>query len=120
MEGIKSDRPEFIHRVFKQLVNDIKCGNQPIPKLKQALQELNDRSIPPELLTISLVLRKSPEDYEHTCKQSRLGTKQRLCKDDTLVYYKSHIKQAVYDKQRQSSRYFKLFLNLIVLMTSVM
>ncbi|HEX6028567.1 MAG TPA: hypothetical protein VFY64_05955 [Nitrososphaeraceae archaeon] len=43
MEDIKSDRPEFIYRVFRQLVNDIKDGNNPIPKLKQALQELTSR-----------------------------------------------------------------------------
>jgi DNA polymerase I len=97
MEGIKSDRPEFIHRVFRQLVKDIKHGNDPIAKLKQALDELNNRKVPPELLAISLVLRKNPEEYEHSCKQSQLGAKLGLRKGDTLVYYKSHIKQSVYD-----------------------
>jgi hypothetical protein len=97
MEALKSDRPEFIHRVFRQLVNDIKYGNSPIPKLKQALQELNSRKVPPELLAISLVLRREPEEYEHSCKQSRLGAKLGLHKGDTLVYYKSDIKKPVYD-----------------------
>jgi DNA polymerase elongation subunit (family B) len=97
MEGIKSDRPEFIRRVFRQLVNDINYGNDPFPKLKQALKELNSRNVPPELLAISLVLHKDPEEYEHSCKQSRLGAKLGLHKGDTLVYYKSHIKQPVYD-----------------------
>lgn len=32
MEGIKSDRPEFIHRMFMQLVHDIKNDTNPIPK----------------------------------------------------------------------------------------
>ena len=90
MEGLKSDRPKFIHRVFRQLVNDIKDGNNPIPKLDKALQELNSRNIPPELLAISLVLRKDPAEYEHSCKQSRLGAKLGLHKGDTLVYYKSN------------------------------
>jgi DNA polymerase elongation subunit (family B) len=103
MEGIKSDRPEFIRRVFRQLINDIKYGNDPIPKLNQALEELNSRNVPSELLTISLILRKDPTEYEHSCKQNRLGTKLGLHKGDTLVYYKSDIKQPVYDtktKQR--------------------
>lgn len=39
MEGIKSDRPEFIHRVFRQLVEDIKNDDNPIPKLKEALYQ---------------------------------------------------------------------------------
>lgn len=97
MEGIKSDRPEFIHRAFKQLVNDIKYGNDPIQNLKQALDELNNKSIAPELLAISLVLRKNPEDYEHSCNQSRLGAKLGLQKGDILVYYKSDVKRLVND-----------------------
>jgi hypothetical protein len=99
MEGIKSDRPEFIHRVFRQLVNDIKYGNDTIPQVKQALDELNNRNVPPELLAISLVLRKDPEEYEHRSKQSRLGAKLGLHKGDTLVYYKSDIKQLTYDSK---------------------
>lgn len=97
MEGIKSDRPELIHRIFKQLIDDIKYDNNPIPKLKQALDELDNRSVPPELLAISLVLRKNPEDYEHSCKQSRLGAKLGLQKGDILVYYKSDIEKSVYN-----------------------
>jgi DNA polymerase elongation subunit (family B) len=97
MEGIKSDRPEFIHRVFKQLINDIKYGNNPIPRLKHALKELNTRSVPPELLAISLVLRENPEEYEHSCKQSMLGCRLGLHKGDTLVYYKSNLEKTVYD-----------------------
>lgn len=59
MEGIKSDRPEFIHNVFMQLVYDIKNDINPIPKLRQALGRLDSRQVPPESLAISLVLRKN-------------------------------------------------------------
>jgi hypothetical protein len=97
MEGIKSDRPEFIHRVFMQLVQDIKNDTNPIPKLKQAFQQLDCRQVPAESLAISLVLRKNPEEYSQICKQSRLGTKLGLRKDDTLVYYKCDTQQPVYD-----------------------
>jgi hypothetical protein len=48
--SIKSDRSKFIHNLFRQLVNDIKYGNDPFPKLNQALQKLNSKNIPPELL----------------------------------------------------------------------
>jgi hypothetical protein len=103
MEGIKSDRPEFIHRVFMQLVYDIKNDINPIPKLKHALQQLDSRQVPPEWLAISLVLRKNPEDYSQVCKQSRLGTKLALRKDDTLVYYKCDMQQPVYDVKRKQN-----------------
>jgi hypothetical protein len=48
-----------------------------------------------------------------------LGAKLGLYKGDTLVYYKSDIKQLVYDT-RQGSKYCKLFLNLTILTISVM
>src|SRR5436853_184820 len=41
MGGLKSDRPEFIHTAFRQLVNDIKNGVNPIPKLRQSLLALD-------------------------------------------------------------------------------
>jgi DNA polymerase elongation subunit (family B) len=59
MEGIKSDRPEFIRRVFGQLVEDVKNSVNPIPKLKEALYQLENRQVSPELLAVSLVMRKN-------------------------------------------------------------
>jgi DNA polymerase I len=97
MEGIKSDRPEFIHRAFMLLVQDIKNATNPIPKLRQAFQQLDCRQVPPESLAISLVLRKNPEEYSQVCKQSRLGVKLGLRMGDTLVYYKCDMQQPVYD-----------------------
>jgi hypothetical protein len=98
MEGIKSDRPEFIRGVFTQLVNDIKDDINPIPKLKQALQQLDSRSVSPDQLAMSLVLRKNPEEYTQICKQSILGGKLGLRKDDTLVYYKCDKQELVHDR----------------------
>ena len=89
MEGVKSDRPEFIHRVFTQLVYDIKNDITPIINLKQALRQLDSRLVPPEQLAISLVLCKNPQEYTQICKQSLLGSNIELRKDDALVYYKS-------------------------------
>ena len=89
MEGIKSDRPEFIRRTFQQLVEDIKNDLNPISKLKQAFNQLDQKQIPSELLAISLPLRKNPDEYENDCIQKRLGLKLGLHRGDTLVYYKS-------------------------------
>jgi DNA polymerase I len=97
MEGIKSDRPEFIHRVFRQLVDDIKNNTDPIPKLRQAFHQLDSRQIPAEQLAISLVLRKNPEDYTQICKQRILGTKLGLHKNDTLVYHKCDKQEIIHD-----------------------
>ncbi len=104
MEGIKSDRPEFIHTVFMQLVHYIKNDMNPIPKLRHALQQLDSRQVPPESLAISLVLRKNPEEYTQVCKQNRLGTKLGLRNGDTFVYYKCDLQQSVYDvKSKQDA-----------------
>jgi len=88
MEGIKSDRPEFIQNTFKEMVKDIHKDTNPIPKLKQALEELDQRQVPKERLAMSLTLTKNPKDYTNDCLQKRLGSKLRLKKGDTLVYYK--------------------------------
>ena len=71
MEGIKSDRPEFINRVFRQLVDDIKNDIDPIPKLRQAFQHLNGRQVQVEQLAISLVLRKNQKSrrLSQICKR---------------------------------------------------
>jgi DNA polymerase elongation subunit (family B) len=97
MEGIKSDRPEFIHVIFRQLVDDIQNDINPIHKLRRLLRQLDNRQVPPEQLAIPLVLRKNPEEYVQVCKQSRLGTKLGLRKDDTLVYYKCNKQEPVHD-----------------------
>ena len=104
MEGIKSDRPEFIHNMFMQLVQNIKNDTNPIPKLRQAIQQLDSRQVLPESLAISLVLRKNPEEYSQVCKQSRLGTKLGLRKGDTLVYYKCDTQEPVYDVKSKQDK----------------
>jgi hypothetical protein len=95
MEGIKSDRPKFIHKTFMQLVDDIKNGTNPIPNLKLVVDDLNQRSVPVEMLAISLVLRKDPDKYTNDCKQRRLGIKRGLRKGDILIYYKSHVEESI-------------------------
>ncbi|CAN5860989.1 hypothetical protein BH23THE1_BH23THE1_28330 [soil metagenome] len=105
MEGIKSDRPEFIQTTFREMVEDIKNDTNPIPKLKGALEELDQRQIPIERLVISLVLKKDPGDYIHDDKQKRLGTKLRLRKGDTLTYYKCDKQETIIgEKGKEKTR----------------
>jgi DNA polymerase family B/Primase X len=117
MEGMKSDRPKFIHRAFRQLVNDIKNDTDPIPKLKDALRQLENRRVSPKLLAISLVMRKNPEEYEQNCNQSRLGSKLGLRKGDTLVYYKCNTGEITYDSENPQeisyTEYKKMLINSI-------
>ena len=100
MEGIKSDRPEFIHKKFLQSIEDIKNHTDPIPRIKESIRQLDRRQVPAEQLAISLVLRKNPEEYTQFCKQSFLGSKLGLRKDDTLIYYKCDKQELVYDTAR--------------------
>jgi DNA polymerase elongation subunit (family B) len=89
MEGIKSDRPEFIQTAFKEMVKDIQEDVNPIPRLNQALEDLNKRQVLKERLAISLTLTKDPQEYANDCLQKRLGTKLRLSKGNILTYYKA-------------------------------
>lgn len=100
MEGIKCDRPEFVQRIFMQLIDDIKNHTDPIPKIKDAIQQLDHRQVPAKQLAVSLVLRKNPEEYTQICKQSVLGSKLGLRKEDTLIYYKCDKQELVYDTAR--------------------
>jgi DNA polymerase I len=56
-EGEKSDRPEFFHKVYSQLIEDIiKQERDPIPNLREAIRKL-DLKANPDLLKISKVLK---------------------------------------------------------------
>lgn len=97
MEGIKSDRPEFIQTTFIEMIKDIQNNVSPIPNLRQRFEELDGRQIPKERLSISSVLTKNPIDYTHDDKQKRLGIKLSLKKGDTFTYYKCDKQELAYD-----------------------
>jgi DNA polymerase elongation subunit (family B) len=107
MEGIKSDRPEFVQTTFREVVKDVQEDNNPIPRLKGGLEELDRRQIPKERLSISLILTKNPQDYVNDCLQKRLGSKLKLGKGNILTYYKSDKQVIIYDKLgKQRTRTF--------------
>lgn len=101
MEGIKSDRPEFIQSAFREMVKDVQEDVNPILKLKQSLEDLDRRQVAKERLEISLTLSKNPQDYVNDCLQKRLGTQLKLKKCDTLVYYKCNKQIRVCDQLRK-------------------
>ena len=74
-EGNKSDRPEFVNNVFKQLVKDVvKDSIDPIPNLRRAMSDLEQVpcKINPDLLKISKVLvRILKITYPRVVKQPR-------------------------------------------------
>ena len=108
MEGIKSDRPKFIQLAFMQVVNDIRNDINPIPKLKLAVEDLNHRRVPADMLEMSLVLKKNPQEYANDCKQRTLGTKLGLRKGDILIYYKSYVEESIHNTNSEPLRTTKV------------
>ena len=109
MEGIKSDRPEFVRRTFLQMVGDIKDNFNPLHNIRKSLDDLNDKRVSIDQLAISLVLHKNPDEYvQLECKQRRLGLKRNLRKGDTLVYYKTDIAESFYDPNTRQMTHLKI------------
>ena len=88
-EGIKSDRVEWVRKTFEQLVDDYKNCVNPIPKLKEALLNLEQWTIkePERVLHKTTRLGKDPEDYENNCLQKRIGLEVGLKRGDTVNHY---------------------------------
>ncbi len=99
MEGIKSDRPEFIQTAFREMINDIKNDINPFRRLRRAVNELESRQVSSQRLSISLTLNKNPHEYANDCLQKRLGTKNNLKKSDSLLYYKCDKQEVAKDHQ---------------------
>jgi DNA polymerase elongation subunit (family B) len=88
-EGIKSDRVEWVRSTFVALANDYKNGIDPIPKIKNALSNLEHWSIiePEKMLLKTSRLGKDPEDYENNCLQKRIGLDLALGRGEIINYY---------------------------------
>ena len=58
-EGIKSDRVEWVRKVFIEMVKDYKNGRDPIPNLRKAFSDLEQWSIqnPENVLLKTIRLR---------------------------------------------------------------
>ena len=90
-EGIKSDRVEWVRKVFIEMVQDYKNGRDPIPNLRKAFSDLEQWSIqnPENVLLKTIRLRQDPEDYKNNCLQKKIGLDLDLSRGDTASYYLS-------------------------------
>jgi DNA polymerase, archaea type len=114
-EGIKSDRVEYVRNVFLQMIDDYKNNVNPVPKLKQAFSNLEQRSIqnPKQALLKSIELRKDPHDYANDCVQKRLGLELGLKRGDIVSFYLSDNNKQKYsfDVRQCSTRQYRTMLN---------
>jgi len=88
-EGIKSDRVKWVRNAFAQVIEDYKNGFNPIPKLKQAISDLEQWNIkePKKILLKTTKIGKDPEDYENNCISKRIGVELGLRRGDIASYY---------------------------------
>jgi DNA polymerase, archaea type len=91
-EGEKSDRPEFFHKVYDQLINDIiKQETDPVPNLRKAFSDLDSKANP-DLLKISKLLNKELEEYNPTTQIYNIAKALGSKKGDLIEYYSSNLK----------------------------
>jgi DNA polymerase elongation subunit (family B) len=96
MEGNKSDRPEFVHDVFRQILNDIVVEQiDPIPTIRKAISDLESGSvINPDKLKIYKRLGENPEDYKSKTSQCAvIGKALGAKKGDLIGYFDADVKK---------------------------
>jgi DNA polymerase I len=96
MEGKKSDRPEFVHDVFRQILNKIVVEQtDPIPTLRNAMSDLElGNIINPDKLKIYKRLGENPEDYKSKTSQCAvIGKSLGAKKGDLIGYFDADIRK---------------------------
>ena len=88
MEGIKSDRPPWIHKLEKHLALDLKNNTSPTVNLRNEYRKMEEGQVPLEELQIKLVLQKNPNEYPENSLQRRLSLEKG--EGDSIIYYKSN------------------------------
>jgi DNA polymerase elongation subunit (family B) len=86
-EAKKSDRFEYTRQTFADFVDDYATGIDPTIKLNKRRLQLERGEVSAELLSITIILQKNPEDYLKGSVQYILGTKLGLCKGQPLTYW---------------------------------
>jgi DNA polymerase elongation subunit (family B) len=92
LEGIKSDRPLWIHLLQKDFVDDLRHDRDPTAKLRKAYLEMESGLVPSELLVISTTIKKDPIEYSDNTYQRIVGSQVRAKEGDIIKYYKSTTK----------------------------
>ena len=93
MEGIKSDRPQWIQKLERQFASDLKNDINPIENLKKEYRKMEDGRVPIEELQIKLVLQKNPNEYLDNSLQRRISLEKgegNIQQGDSIIYYKSN------------------------------
>ena len=88
MEGIKSDRPPWIHKLIRHFAIDLKNGIDPTLNLRKEYRKMEEGQVPILDLQIKLVLQKNPEEYSENSLQRRISSDKK--EGDSIIYYKSN------------------------------
>lgn len=95
-EGKKSDRCEFVKKIFNEVITSVlKNNTNPIPTLVKAMSTLDSGRINPKLLKKSIRLGKNPEDYtSQSCQVAKIGKAVGARKGELVEYFDSNIKKS--------------------------
>jgi DNA polymerase, archaea type len=104
LEGIKSDRPLWIHLLQKDFVDDLRHDRDPTAKLRKAYVEMESGLVPSELLVISTTIKKDPIEYSDNTYQRIVGSQVRAKEGDIIKYYKSTTKGQAHSNPSLLSR----------------
>lgn len=88
-EGDHSDRPEYFHKVYDQVIKDvIEHETDPYPNLKNAFSDLDARKVDPDLLLKTVELGQNPEDYKFQNSQTaQVGHALKKRKGELIKFY---------------------------------
>ena len=94
-EGKKSDRCEFVKRIFNDVITSIvKKNASPVPNLVKAMSALESGRVNPKLLKKSIRLGQNPKDYvSQTCQAAKIGNAVGAKRGELVEYFDSNIKK---------------------------
>ena len=95
-EGKKSDRCEFVKKIFDDvIISIVKNNTNPIPGLVKAMSALESGRVNPKLLKKSIRLGQNPKDYtSQTCQAAKIGKAVGAKKGELVEYFDSNIKKS--------------------------
>ena len=97
-EGEKSNNPEFFHKVYGQLIDEIiKQEINPLPNLRKSISDLNSKQVNPESLKIFKKLSMELSEYAHeegkepTAQIYKIGKALGAKKGDLVGYFSANV-----------------------------
>ena len=124
MEGIKSDRPPWIHKLEKQFALELKNKIDPIANLRKEYQKMEEGQVIIEDLQIKLVLQKNPNEYPENSLQRKLSLEkgENLQQGNSILYYKSNkigggtINPSMYSRMKYLEMFESIFEDILNVM----